>query len=110
MDDKLYKIWLVVVWSDLGAVYQTRCALSYKPEQWFADMWRGCDDDYAVIEEFVTNLKETDHRMWGGCTVTRSDYCDNKHYPESVSDVGWGDVPVITFKPNGERVRFQEVE
>ena len=110
MTNKHYKIWLIVTWSDIGAVWITHCALSYQPEQWFADMWTKSQDDYANIVEFTTNLSQTDSRLWHGCTVTHSDYNDNECWPTAVSDVGFGDIPVITAKPNGERMRFQVAE
>ena len=110
MTEKRYRIWLVVVWSDLGASYNTVCALTYKPEDWFADMWRKTHEDYSCIVELTTNLSNTDPRLWHGCTVTRSDYHDNEHFPIAVSNVGFGEVPVIQFQPNGKRVYFEDVK
>lgn len=124
MNDKRYRIWLVEVWNDLGAVYNQPIALSYKPEQWFADLFRHSAGDEADIREFTTNLKETDPREWRTCRVVQGEYHDNEQQALSVSDVGFGgNVPVICAKPaltvdyelgvdyvDTEFERFEEVE
>lgn len=98
--DKRYKIWLIEVWSDLGAVYTQPMAVSCKPAQWFADLFKHTAGDTTEIREFTTNLKETDPRQWRTCQVTTGDYHDNEQAALSVSDVGCGgNTPVITAKP-----------
>lgn len=98
--DKRYKIWLIEIWSDLGAVYLQPMALSYKPEQWFADLFKHTAGDEADIREFTTNLKETDPRIWKSCQVTTGEYHENEQQALAVSDVGQGgNTPVICGKP-----------
>lgn len=98
--DKRYKIWLIEVWSDLGAVYLQPMALSYKPAQWFADLFKHTAGDTTEIREFTTNLKEIDPREWKTCQVTTGDYHEHEQAALAVSDVGCGgNTPVICAKP-----------
>ena len=97
---KQYKIWLIEVWLDEGAVYHYPLALSYKPEQWFADLFRTKEDDDARLVQFTTNLKETDRRWQTHCNVIQGDYNDNEMQALSVCDVGMtGETPVMHFRP-----------
>lgn len=119
---KLYNIWLVEVWNDLGAVYNQPIALSYEPEQWFADLFKHAAGDYATIRKFTTNLKETDARCWRKCEVETGDYNDNECQALSIKNVGFsGNVPVICARPalvsdewatytNTEFARFEEAD
>lgn len=100
MSDKLYKIWLVEIYSDEGAAYEYPIACTYKPEQWFADIFKSKEDDDASIIEFTTNLNNTDRRHWHYCTVTQGDYNYNECKALSISDVGFDGTTIISkFKP-----------
>ena len=99
MTDKRYNIWLVEVWNDLGAVYNQPIALSYEPEQWFADLFKHTSGDYATIRQFTTNLEETDARCWRKREVETGDYNDNECQALSIKNVGYsGNVPVICVR------------
>jgi hypothetical protein len=98
LKDKLYKIWLIEIYYDEGACYYYPLALSYRPEQWFADLFRSKPDDDVYIREFTTNLLKTDYRFQQYCHIVQKE--DNEEKALSVQDVGIeGNIPIMCFKP-----------
>ena len=118
--DKSYYIWVIEVLRYEEGRFYYPIALSYEPNQWFADLFKHSEKDSVYIREFITNLLSDNQKDWLYCNISIFEH--GIGHIVSVYDVGTtGNTPVMCYsscyRPNmhadwtidNQFVPFQEV-